>query len=193
MKKIPFIIGAAVVLVSVFAWLMLTWSSDKLAIADIETPVDKNLEKHIEYIYEIPVDSFKIIKGIVGRNQMLGNILTPHGVTNRQLFDISNLPSEKLNVRKIKAGNKYALFIKKDSLQNAAYFVYEKDLVNYAVIHFEDSIHVEQKAKPVIVRTEEVAGEIHSSLWESFQAIDVNPFLAVELSEIFAWTIDFFY
>lgn len=192
MKKIPFIIGAAVVLISVFAWFVSDWGDDSSDIADMETSVLEDMEKHIEYIYEIPIDSFDIIKGIVGRNQMLGNILSPHGITNRQLYDISNLPSEALNVRKIKAGNKYALFIEKDSLKNVAYFVYEKDLVNYAVIHFEDSIHVEQKAKAVIVRTEEVSGEIHSSLWESFIDINANPFLAVELSEIFAWSIDFF-
>ncbi len=192
MKKIPFIIGAAVVLISVFTWLIFNWSNDSASSEDLETSVHENLEKHIEYIYEIPIDSFEIIKGIVRRNQMLGNILTPYGITNRQLYDISNLPSKTLNVRKIKAGNKYALFIKKDSMQNVAYFVYEKDLVNYAVIHFEDSIHVEQKAKPVIIRTEEISGEIHSSLWESFIDINVNPFLAVELSEIFAWSIDFF-
>ena len=54
---------------------------------------------------------------------------------------------------KITLLERFALFLEKDSAHQVAFFVYEKDLVNYAVIHFEDSIHVEQKAKPVIVET----------------------------------------
>ncbi len=157
-----------------------------------EANVSETMEKHIEYIYEIPADSFEVVKGVIGRNQMLGNILNDYGVTNKQIFEISNLPADQFNERKIKAGNKYALFIEKDSAKQVAFFVYEKDQVNYVVLHFEDSIHVEQKAKPVTVKQEEVSGEITSSLWESFLDMGANPFLAVELSEIYAWSIDFF-
>lgn len=192
MKKIPFIVGAVVVLLSVFAWLLIDWGGDKNRSEDSVPPLAEIMEKNIEYIYEIPADSFKVLKGVIGRNQMLGNILSSYGVTNRQIFDISKLPREVFNERKIKAGNKYALFLKKDSIENVVFFVYEKDMVNYAVIHFEDSIHVEQKAKTVIVETKEVSGEINSSLWESFLEMGANPFLAVELSEIYAWSIDFF-
>jgi len=192
MKKIPFIVGAAAILIAVCVWLLIDWSGDE-TITEIPVSTDsENLEKNIEYIYEIPADSFSVVQGVIGRNQMLGNILLSYGVTNRQIFDISNLPREEFDESKIKAGNKYALFLKNDSTQEVAFFVYEKDLVNYSVIHFEDSIHVEQKAKPVTVKTKEVSGEITSSLWEAFMEMGANPFLAVELSEIYAWSIDFF-
>ncbi|RLD91546.1 MAG: metalloendopeptidase, partial [Bacteroidetes bacterium] len=46
--------------------------------------------------------------------------------------------------------------------------------------------------KPVETRIQFASGTIETSLWESIQAADANPMLAVELSEIFAWTIDFF-
>lgn len=192
MKKIPFIVGAAVVLISIFAWFLIDWSGDSNSSDNSETLYTENLELNIEYIYEIPSDSFKVVQGIIRRNQMLGNLLSDYGVTNRQIFDISNLPKEVFNERKIKAGNKYALFLEKDSTQKLAYFVYEKDLVNYSVIHFEDSIHVEQGSKPVVVKTKELTGEIQTSLWESFLEMESNPLLAVELEEIYAWSIDFF-
>ena len=192
MKKILFLVAAAIVLIAVFAWLYFGFNNDMDNMGNSEANVSETMEKHIEYIYEIPADSFEVVKGVIGRNQMLGNILNDYGVTNKQIFEISNLPADQFNERKIKAGNKYALFIEKDSAKQVAFFVYEKDQVNYVVLHFEDSIHVEQKAKPVTVKQEEVSGEITSSLWESFLDMGANPFLAVELSEIYAWSIDFF-
>jgi murein DD-endopeptidase MepM/ murein hydrolase activator NlpD len=192
MKKIAIIVGTVLLIISAAVWLLFDWSGETDNMEDSVASVSEVIEKKIEYIYGIPSDSFEVVNGVIGRNQMLGNILNSYGVSNRQIFDISNLPREVFNERKIKAGNKYALFLEKDSAQDVAYFVYEKDLVNYSVIHFEDSIHVEQRAKPVVVKTREVSGEITSSLWEAFQDMGANPFLAVELSEIYAWSIDFF-
>lgn len=179
-------------MIAACAWLLIDWSGDKDSVENPATVHTENLEKHIKYLYEIPADSFSVVQGIIGRNQMLGNLLSDYGVSNRQIYDISNLPREEFDERKIKAGNKYALFLEKDSTENVAFFVYEKDMVNYCVIHFEDSIHAEQKAKPVSIETREVSGEISSSLWEAFLDMGANPFLAVELSEIYAWSIDFF-
>ncbi len=191
MKKILFIIGPVVVLIFIIALLVFDWSGENIPAAPA-APISESLEKQIEYIYEIPSDSFEIVQGVVGRNQMLGNILNDYGVSNKKILEISNLPPAVFNERKIKAGNKYALFLEKDSAADVAYFVYEKDIVNYAVIHFEDSIHVEQKAKPETIYTREVSGQISSSLWEAFLDMEANPMLAIELSEIYAWSIDFF-
>ncbi len=113
-------------MISVFAWLFIDWSGETDKMEESVASISEVMEKKIEYIYGIPSDSFEVVKGVIGRNQMLGNILNSYGVTNRQIFDISNLPKEAFNERKIKAGNKYALFLEKDSAQNVAYFVYEK-------------------------------------------------------------------
>lgn len=191
MKKIFFLIGPAAVLIFIFVWMVFDLSAEYIP----ETPADElpeSFEKQIEYLYEIPSDSFEIVQGVIGRNQMLGNLLNAYGVTNRQIFDISNLPPDEFNERKVKAGNKYALFLEKDSAAKVAYFVYEKDIVNYAVIHFEDSIHVENKAKPENVLLREVSGEISTSLWDAIQEIETSPMLAIELEELYAWSIDFF-
>ncbi len=145
--------------------------------------------KKIEYLYDIPVDSFTIVTGVIGRNQMLGNILNDHGVSARRVYEVSLLPRDQFDVRRIKAGNRYALFL--DSL-GVRYVVYEQDNINYTVVHMDDTIHVEGRRKAVTVSTGALSGVINSSLWETIKEQGVSPVLALELSEIYAWSIDFF-
>lgn len=190
MRKV-LIIGSSLALVAA-ALVLVFIKSDPVAMAAsavAEEQISEPIEEQVEFFYGIPVDSFEIVKGTVGRNQMLGNILNDYGVSNRRIYEISLLPREIFDVRKIKAGNQYALFIDTTGVR---YFVYETDDVNYAVVHLEDSIHVELREKPVEQVTEAVYGEINTSLWEAFQDLGKNPLLANELSEIYAWSIDFF-
>ena len=190
MKKGWIIASPLLLLVAVIAWVLIRGNTDAMiaSVSEAEAQFEP-IEEQVEYSYGIPVDSFEVVKGTVKRNEMLGNILNDYGVSDRRIYEISLLPREVFDVRKIKAGNRYALFL--DSTE-VKYFVYEKDQVNYAVVHLEDSIHVEVNAKPVENVTDAVVGEISTSLWEAFLDMGKNPLLANELSDIYAWSIDFF-
>lgn len=147
--------------------------------------------KPLNTLYGIPVDSFMITSGKVHRGQALSDILVPHGVSPLQVYKISMLPDSVLNERKIRPGFKYTFFSTKDSLPAA--FVYEKDPLNYVVVRFlDDSVAAFNGSKQVKRQVRTAAGTIESSLWQSMLDADTDPMLAVELSEIFAWSIDFF-
>jgi len=143
-------------------------------------------------LYGIPLIDLNVTFGQVKKNQFLSDILMPVGVSARQLAAIADLPHEQFDVRKIRPGMRYAIFTSTDSLHTPHYFVYEKDILNYAIIQLGDSLSVICDQKPIITITKNVSGEITSSLWEAMKARDTNPMLAVELSEIYAWSIDFF-
>jgi len=150
---------------------------------------------HETNIYGIPVDSYQASYGKVRRNQFLADILFPLGFSNQEVYNISLFPDSLLDVRKMKPGNEYIFFSPRDSLQqdDTSYFVYEKDPLNYVVIGINpDSIWARNGQKNIEHRVQYASGTIRTSLWESMQEISANPMLAVELSEIFAWTIDFF-
>ena len=185
-----FIIGGSVTvfIVVLVLWMAFPADAGREPVLPVEGAA-KEIEHKVEYFYGIPVDSFTVVQGIIRRNQMLGNILYDYGVSNREVYELSLLPREKFDVRRVKAGNRYALFL--DSI-GVRYLVYEQDRVNYAVVHFEDSVHVESREKPVDNRRLEASGELVTSLWEDFKVANVNPMLAIELSEIYAWSIDFF-
>lgn len=184
------IIGGAA---AIFLFVLVRWTawpanSCEQTITPVEQAVEE-IERPVEYFYGIPVDSFEVVQGIIRRNELLGNILHDHGVSNRQVYELSLLPREEFDVRRVKAGNRYALFL--DSV-GVRYLVYEQDRVRYAVVHFEDSVHVESREKPVEIRNLEASGEVALSLWEDLRTQQANPMLALELSEIYAWSIDFF-
>ena len=149
------------------------------------------LSPPVEKLYGIPVDSYEVTTGKVKRNQLLANLLLPHGVSMQQIYQISQLPDTLIDERKIKPGNSYSVFSVNDS--TVGYFVYEKDPLNYVVIRLDsDPLEARNGTKPIEHRVMHAAGTIETSLWVSMQSIDANPMLSVELSEIFAWTIDFF-
>ncbi len=149
------------------------------------------LSPPVEKLYGIPVDSYEVTTGKVKRNQLLANLLLPHGVSMQQIYQISQLPDTVIDERKIKPGNNYSVFSVNDS--TVGYFVYEKDPLNYVVIRLDsDPLEARNGTKPIEHRVMHAAGTIETSLWVSMQSIDANPMLSVELSEIFAWTIDFF-
>jgi len=145
----------------------------------------------IQTLYGIPVSPYQIETGEVRRGESLAALLFPHNVTSQQIYRISQLSDTLIDERKIKPGNSYTVFSSSDTIP--AYFVYEKDQLNYVVITLTgDTILARNGTKPVTQRLQFTSGTIESSLWESMRDIDADPMLAVELSEIFAWSIDFF-
>ena len=72
------------------------------------------------------------------------------------------------------------------------YFVYEKDPVNYVVFNLTDSIEVYSGQKEVKIKQESVAGVINHSLYTAMLNNEASPELVIELSEVFAWEIDFY-
>ena len=155
-------------------------------------PADpSNTEEDQQKKYGIPVSSYQIITKKVRWGEPLADLLYPYHVTANQVYWISVLPDSLIDERKIKQGNSYSIFMSNDT--TPAYFVYEKDDLNYVTIRFyPDSVQAQNGIKPVQKRLRFAEGIIESSLWESMQVIEADPMLAVELSEIFAWSIDFF-
>ena len=148
--------------------------------------------------YGIPLDLYRVEEAKVRRNQTLSDVLHPSGLTMQEIYYISLLPDSLIDERKIKQGNRYLLYSLEDTLSDPSLhaktvFVYEKDALNYVAVSIgTDSIWARNGQKPVERLTRVASGTIETSLWESMMAAGANPMLAVELSEIFAWTIDFF-
>jgi len=101
--------------------------------------------------------------------------------------------SPLFELKKIKSGNVYAVFFGKNTAKQVKYFVYEIDPISYLVCDFSDSlvkVKVEKRAIKTIEKV--IHGTIETSLWNCMKNNNLNPMLAVELSEIYACTIDFF-
>ncbi len=145
-----------------------------------------------ELLYGFPVDSFYIEQYKVKRNQYLADVLTKNGLDYSDVYKIANKAKPMFDVRKFKKGNLYTLFFSKDSLKKLRNFVYEIDNTDYIVADLQDSINVYRDKKDVVTVRKSARGVITASLWNTIKDENVSPILASELSEIFAWTVDFF-
>ncbi|MDF1574957.1 MAG: M23 family metallopeptidase [Bacteroidales bacterium] len=158
-----------------------------------QDPPDLSLD-----LYGIPLKHYQVEEGRVLRNQTLSDLLSPLGLTMQEIHRISLLPDSLINERRIKSGNRYLFCTRLDSLQEPSryaetVFIYEKNLLHYVVISIDpDTIWARNGQKAVNTRLQSASGTIETSLWEAMQENNLNPMLAIELSEIFAWTIDFF-
>lgn len=146
----------------------------------------------VETLYGIPVDSFSIEHKKVRRNEFLGSILSKYGVDYAVIDKLSRNYKEVFDVRKLKRGNPYTAFLTKDSIPQLRYFVYEKSMAEYVVYDLNDTAFIYAGQKDILTKRKMGKGVIESSLWNAMVDNDLNPMLSIELSEIYAWSIDFF-
>lgn len=149
-------------------------------------------EAEIKYLYDLPIDSFHIERGKVRPNQTFSVLMNSFGIPFEFINSAIHMAADIFDARRFRAGNNYCVFYKPDSLDKTAYFVYEKDAAEYVVFSFADSLTVWNGTKHIDTVRQVYTGSIQSSLWNAFASIGANPMAAIELSDIYAWTIDFF-
>ncbi|MCF6184814.1 MAG: peptidoglycan DD-metalloendopeptidase family protein [Bacteroidales bacterium] len=146
----------------------------------------------IHKLYGINTKNYKVETGYIQPNEYLSTIFQKYHISSK-LHTILEKAKDIFDVRKIKSGQKYAVFFpNKDTSKTPDYFIYEKDKTDYLVFNLKDSMNVCERTKNVDVKIKEAAGVITSNLWFAMEDAGVNPILANDLSEIFAWTVDFF-
>ncbi len=142
--------------------------------------------------FGIVVDSMILYKDKVKRNQFLSDILLKYGVDYGKIDQLAKQSRDVFDVRKIRAGNYYTVLCSNDSAQEARYFIYENSPTSYVVFDLGDSVHIHKGEKEIEIKRQTTSGIIESSLWNAMVASNTDPNLANELSDIYAWTIDFF-
>lgn len=142
--------------------------------------------------YGIVVDSMAIYKSTIKPGQVLSKLLGEYGVNATVIDQLAKKSDTVFNLRKIRAGNRYTILCKNDSSQTLQYLIYEIDPVSFVVFDFRDSLRVYSGDKEVTTVTRVVHNSIKTSLWNSIVENEANPELAVNLSDIYAWTIDFY-
>ena len=128
----------------------------------------------------------------VNEGETFGQVMDQLGVPYSDVVELLKLAEGQFDPRRWRSGDAYWVLQPTDTTSLPAYFVYESSETEYLIFGLQDSLYVESVIRPVTVRNREVYGTIESSLYESLTQQDVSPAIAVRLSEIYAWTIDFF-
>ena len=159
------------------------------------TPKKENIEINKEKVikqFGYTLNNYTVVRDTVKRGDSFGTILENNNLFYPQIFNIVQKVKQVYDIRKINIGKPYTILLSKDSLKTPKIFIYQPNPIEYVLVSLTDSLWAEKKAKAVKLVEFEAEGTIESSLSETMEEKKLSPLLSNELSEIYAWTIDFF-
>ena len=154
------------------------------------TKIEKKEKIVKEFGYVL--NDYTVKRDTIKSGDSFGQILENNNLFYPKIYNIVQATNKIFNIRKINVGRPYTILYSKDSLEIPELFIYQPNPIDYIVVSLSDSIWAERKQKEVELKSLEASGKIYSSLSETMESLKLSPLLTNELSEIYAWNIDFF-
>ena len=162
--------------------------NDKKVEPEIIQPKKEKIIKEFGFT----LNNYEVKKDTIDRGDSFGLILEKNELYYPKIFNIVNEVKKVFDIRRVNVGRPYTILYSKDSIRKPEYFIYQPSSIDYLVVSLGDSIYAEKKQKEVKLVEYEASGVIKSSLSETMQELGLSPLITNELSEIYAWNIDFF-
>lgn len=143
-------------------------------------------------LFNIPIDSFKVVPGQVRSGQSLSDILSKQGISMTKIDEIAKKSILTFDVRKLKINNPYYFFMNKKDASRIEYFIYEINSVDYVVYQLSDSLRIYREEKPIETLIKTASGVITSSLYKSIEEQAISSTLGDSIASIYQWSIDFY-
>jgi murein DD-endopeptidase MepM/ murein hydrolase activator NlpD len=169
-----------------FSFLLISCAEEK------KKESQKKFKEKIVSEFGYTLNNFNVKKSKVKNGDSFGSILEDNNLYYPQIYNIVQKVKKVYDIRKINIGKPYTILSTKDSLNIPQYFIYQPNKIDYVIVSLTDSLWAEKKSKKVKLKEFEAEGVITSSLSETMEKQKLSPLLSNELSEIYAWTIDFF-
>ena len=134
-------------------------------------------------------DSLEMVEGKVKNGQFFSTLLTGLGMSQKQAYDLTQASDSVFDVKNFRIGNRYQAYYESSVLQ---YLVYERDRASSIVFDCRPPYDAWIYEKPVTVQSRYADVTINTSLWNDMLDAGVSPLLIISLSDIYAWTVDFF-
>lgn len=147
-----------------------------------------------KYEFGFNLEEYNVLVDTIKSGDSFGKLLFENHIGYGKIEEIVQATKDTFDVKRLNVGKRYTVLRSKDSIQKAQYFIYQPNKIEYIVFDFaSDSISRAYTAKKPIKLVEKTAsGTITSSLSESLDAAGLNVYISHELSDIYAWSIDFF-
>ena len=177
---------------SVFLFFVIALSSCKddskqELIAEIIEP--PKITKKFGYIF----DNYKVVEDTIRYGDSFGEILYKNHIEYPEVYKIVEGSKDSFDVRKLHTGKPYTILARNDSTEKAQVFIYHPSKIEYIVIDFTDSVFAQTHKKKIKTVTKTATGIIKSSLSEAINDKGLDYSIVNEMSDIYAWTIDFFH
>ncbi len=152
------------------------------------------LDEEDPIIYKYGYDESKHIfeEKNVGRGDTFGDILESQGIDYPEIYKALEKTKNDVDFRILQRGKPYTLIFTNDSVPRLKAFVYHPTIEGYSLIQLKDSIYGRTFKKERTYKDLSASGIIENSLYLTLEGQDKDPLLTYYLSDIYAWTIDFF-
>ncbi len=183
------VVAALAVAAGVFFWLRGGKGSDDAAPAT-ETAQEEEVASADPMGF--PRDQYECVEGKIASGSYFGKLMNSDlGVPMARVNRLAAADSV-FDVRKMRAGNAYRAYYTRDSLRRLDYVVYDENRVSSIVFRVDTLPMVWRYNRPVEIRRMAADATIESSLWNDMQKAGASPLVILSLSDIYAWTVDFF-
>lgn len=143
--------------------------------------------------YGLDLDKFEVTEGEIKPGSVMSELLGRFGVTASEIDVLVNNSRDVFDVKRIRPHKKWALLSTADSSSVPKYFVYEKDQLNYVVFSLADSLYAWKGQHPTTTEIRSISGVIESSLYQALYDEGLPSILALEMANVYAWTVDFYH
>ncbi|MBS1547038.1 MAG: peptidoglycan DD-metalloendopeptidase family protein [Bacteroidetes bacterium] len=167
-----------------------------------------DLEPHEEYVadaplaaedtlpappsaYGIPLDGFELERAQVKPGSTFSDLLSPHGIGAATVDSLVRAAAPVFNVNQIRAGHPIAFIYTDDTARTPVFFVYESDPVDHVVFDLR-GLTARMEKRPVHTEEKSISVAVTGALWNDLVDAGATPALAAKLSQVFAWTVDFY-
>ncbi|PCJ81660.1 MAG: peptidase M23 [Bacteroidetes bacterium] len=136
-------------------------------------------------------DSLVVDSGVIKNGQSLSHLLDPYKVGAGKIATLAANSRNTYEVRDMRAGKRWWVATRRDSLSTPAWLIYERNSIDYVVFSLGDTLGARLGSYPVDTVYSHVKGEISRSLYLDLEEVGAPTNLAVAMAGVYAWTIDF--
>lgn len=182
-------------------FVFLTFSSLILVTGCREKPVAAPPEAPVAVLPPegFPTEDYDMMEDKVRPGEAFTSLMVRLGMSSEDALSLAEACDTLFDVRKMRAGNTVSAYYSVDTaaMDSTAevalkYVVYKRDKTRGTVFRTSDSLAVWNFSRPVETSREYADVTISSSLWNDMTAAGAPASLIVSLSEIYAWSVDFF-
>lgn len=168
-------------------------SSEKTTL-NTDIPIEEKEVMEPTIAYGFNLNEFKVIKDTIRSGDSFGELMLENKVDYPKIHELTQRFKDTFDVRRIRVGKPYMILKSRDTAEVAQVFIYQQDPINYTVVDFRDSVRAYKEQRAVTFRQKEASGVIPDggSLSNVIVEQGLDYYLTYDLSQIYAWTIDFF-
>src|SRR5690606_31595611 len=161
--------------------------------AQISALVEEKVEpvELMEFGYNL--NDYTVVRDTIKAGDSFGEILQRNNLDYPQIYNIVEGAKDSFDITKLQVGKPYTLLmVEGDSVKLPKCFIYQPNKIDYVVVDFADTTIVKKGKKDVTLVEREATGVIDGSLYFTLQEQGLSTIVAYKMSDIYAWTVDFF-